>query len=71
MLESEGLVKNHITYMKHINTVMPHGHHIYFKESDMAKTTMCKYPQSAHALPHWKCVLRCCVEFPCNNLPEK
>ena len=32
------------------NTVMPHGRHIYSKEYDMAKATMCKYPQSGRAL---------------------
>ena len=39
---------------------MPHGCHIYAKASDMAKTKMCAYPQSDHALTHWKGVLRCC-----------
>ena len=36
---------------------MPHGRHIYAKASDMANATMCAYPHSDHALPHWKCVL--------------
>ena len=31
---------------------------------------MCKYSQSDHALPHWKCVLRCCADFPCINIPN-
>ena len=71
MLKAEGLVEKHITYMKHINTVIPHGHHIYAKASDMANATMCTYPQSNHALPHWKCILQCCAEFPYINLPEQ
>ena len=50
---------------------MPHRRHIYAKASDMENATMCKYHQSAHALPHWKCVLRCCAEFPHTNLPEQ
>ena len=33
--------------------------------------TMCTYPQSEHALPHWKCVYRCCAEFPCINIPDQ
>ena len=41
---------------------MPHGRHIYAKSSYMEKAAMCAYPQSDHALPHWKCVL-CCYAF--------
>ena len=44
---------------------MPHGGHIYAKESDMAKAKMCAYPQSDHSLPHWKCVFRFCADCPC------
>ena len=50
---------------------MPYGIHIYAKESDMAKATMCTYPLSDHALPHWKFVLQCCSECPYINLPDK
>ena len=50
---------------------MPHGCHIYAKESDMAKATLCTYTQSDYALTHWKCVLRCCDDFPCINLTEQ
>ena len=50
---------------------MPHGHHIYEKSSDMEKATMCAYPQSDHALTHWKCVLRCYDDCPCINLPDQ
>ena len=48
---------------------MPHGCHIYAKASDMVNATMCAYPHSDHALPHWKFVLRCCAECPHTNLP--
>ena len=27
--------------------------------------------QSDHALPHWKCVLWCCANCPCINLPDQ
>ena len=37
----------------------------------MAKETMCAYPQSDHALPHWKCLLQCCAKFTCVNIPEQ
>ena len=50
---------------------MPHGHHIYAKSSDMANDTMCTYPRSDHVLPHCKCVLRCCSDFPCINIPDQ
>ena len=50
---------------------MPHGSHIYSKASDMANATMYKYPQSEHALPHWKCVLRGCVDCHCINIPDQ
>ena len=50
---------------------MPHGCHIYAKAYDMAKATMCIYSQSDNALLHWKCVLRCCSDCPCINLPEQ
>ena len=47
---------------------MPHGRNIYAKETDMAKSKLCAYPQSDHALPQWKRVLRCCADCPCINL---
>ena len=50
---------------------MPHGRHIYAKTYDTTKAIMCTYPQSDHALPHWKCVLRCCAECPCINLHDQ
>ena len=50
---------------------MPHGRHIYAKAYYMANTKMCTYPQSDHALPHWKFVLRCCAECPHINLPDQ
>ena len=50
---------------------MPHGHHMYAKAFDMTKATMCTYTHSDHALPHWKCVLRCYAECPYINLPDQ
>ena len=49
---------------------MPHGRHIYSKVFDMAKSTICAYPQYDHTLQHWKCVLRCCADCPCINIPD-
>ena len=50
---------------------MPHGRHIYVKASDMANATMCTYSHYDNALPHWKCVLRCCADSPSINLPDQ
>ena len=50
---------------------MPHGRHIYAKSYDMEKATICTYPQSDNALPHWKYVLWCCAECPYINLSEQ
>ena len=50
--------KAHHIYETYKNTVMQHGRHIYAKASDMEHATMCAYPQSDHAMPHCKCVLR-------------
>ena len=50
---------------------MPHGRHIYAKYYDMAQATMCVYPQSDHAMTHWKFVLSCCSYYPCINLPDQ
>ena len=58
-------------YETYKNTVMPNGRLIYSKSYDMEKATMCAYPQSDHALPRCKCVLRWCAKCPCINLPEQ
>ena len=50
---------------------MPHGNHIYAKASDMANATTCTYPRSEYALPHWKCVLRCCADCTFINIPDQ
>ena len=63
--------KAHHIYTTNKNTVMPHGSHIYAKASDMENATMCTYPQSDHAFPHWKCVLQCCADCPCINIPDQ
>ena len=50
---------------------MPHGRHIYAKAYDIEKATMCVYSYSDHALPHWKCVLRCCPQCPSINITDQ
>ena len=50
-------------YETYKNKVMQHGSNIYAKEYDMSKATMCTYPQSYHALPHWKYVFCCRSNF--------
>ena len=49
---------------------MPHGKHTPKTVSDINMATMCAYKSSKYALPHWKCVLRCCAKCPCINLPS-
>ena len=49
--------KENRMYETYKNTVIPHGIHIDAKEYDMANAKICAYPQSDHALPHWKCVI--------------
>ena len=53
------------------NSVILNGWHIYQTASDMAMEKMWAYPPSQHALPHWSCMLRCCVNFPPINIPRK
>ena len=72
MFKTEGLEKKKICiYETYKNIVMPHGCHIYAKASDMAQDTMCAYPQSNNALPHWKFVFRWCANCSCVNLPDQ
>ena len=53
------------------NSVIPHRHHIYQTASDIYMSKICAYTQSHHALPHWKCVLRCCDNFPHIDIPSQ
>ena len=63
--------KSNRIYKTYKNTVMSHGRHIYAKASDMENATMCTYPQSDHALPHWKFVLRCCADCTYININDQ
>ena len=71
MRKTESLVKWPIVYPRHIkNSVNPHGNHMFQTASGMAMATMCEYPSSKYALPHWKCVLSCCAQCPRIYLPS-
>ena len=50
---------------------MPHRRHIYAKAYETEKSTMCTNSQYDHALPHWKCVLRCFAQCPRINIPDQ
>ena len=63
--------KSNRIYETYKNTIMPHGRHIYAKEYDMENSTMCDNSQSDHALPHWKCVLQCCAQYPSINITDQ
>ena len=72
MIKTEGLTKKKFfIYETYQNTVNTHGRHIYSKASDMVKATIFAYPQSNHALPHWKCLLQFCDDCPCINIPDQ
>ena len=43
--------------------IIPHGKNIFQAAYDMSTATMFAYTSSNYALPHWKCVLRCCENF--------
>ena len=49
---------------------MPHGNNMFQTESDMEIAKMCAYTPQKHALPHWKCVLRCCEKCPRIDIPS-
>ena len=69
ILKTEGPREKQIRiYGTYKNSIMLHQSHIYVKAYDMAKATMCAYPQPDHMLPHWKFVLQCCAKFPSVNL---
>ena len=50
-------------------TLIPNGIHIYATKFDMDIATMCEYPPYQHGFPHWKCVLYCCANYPCIDIP--
>ena len=52
------------------NSVMPHGKHMLKTAYGMDVATMCAYKSSKYALPHWRCVLRCCAKFQIIDLPS-
>ena len=41
------------------------------KHMILQKEKMCQYPQSDHALRHWKCVMQCCAKCPSVNIPDQ
>ena len=52
------------------NYGIPYGHHIYETAADMAMSTMCAYPPSQHALPHYKYLFGCYDNLPCIDIPD-
>ena len=65
---SSGEMGNRL-FEAHKITDMPHKNNMFQTDSDTTMVTMCEYPSSNYALPHWKCVLRCCTKCPCIDLP--
>ena len=52
-------------------SVMLYSFHIYQTASGTAMDTMCTCQPYQSELPHWKCVLRCCANFPYIAIPSK
>ena len=65
-----GSINNHI-FDTYKNSVMTHGLHRYQTAPDMDMAKMCAYPQSHHALTHWKCLLCSCANNPRIDLPSQ
>ena len=55
------------TYKKFVITP---GKHMFQTSSEMTMSKMCEYPSSNYVLPHWKCVLCCCAQYPWIDLPS-
>ena len=70
MRKTEGLVKCPNEFLRHINVFMPNRNHIFKTASEMATATLCAYPKSKYAFPHWKCILCCCENVPRIDLPS-
>ena len=47
---------------------MKHGRRIYATSFVMAMDKIYAYPPPQHSLPHRKCTLHCCFNFPCIDL---
>ena len=54
----------------YINTVIPHGKNMLQTASYTTMETMCSYPPSKYAIPHWKYFLRWCAQFTLIYLPS-
>ena len=68
----ESLVKFPIVFLRHIKTsVIPHEYNIYQTAYYMAMAIMYAYPPSQCEFPHWKCVLRCCLQFLHIDIPSQ
>ena len=53
------------------NAVRSHDCHIYNTSAYMGMATMCPCTSKYHGLTHWKCLLRCCDNFPSIVLPSQ
>ena len=71
MLNTESLGKNQITYMKHIKIWSCQMGVIFTPKHMIWKRKIYVYPQSDHALTHWKCVMKYCAKCLSVNLPDQ
>ena len=67
----EGLVKWLIFYLRHIKIISCHMVSICFIHHMTWRWQQCVHiHHKKYALPHWKCVLRCCAQCPRIDLPS-
>ena len=72
MRKTEGLVKypNH-TFETYKKSVMSPGYNTYQTAYDMSMAKMCAHIQYQHAFTHCKCVMSCCAQCPCIDIPSQ
>ena len=63
MHKTESLEKRTIVYLRHIKYIMLYGKQMFQTAYEIAMSKILAYSSSKYALPHWKCVLRCCMQF--------
>ena len=51
------------------NSVRSHSNHIHKTKTETYMLIMFPFPYDLHALPHWKCVLRCFSQCPSTIIP--
>ena len=59
-----------ILFKTYKNIFMPNGNNMSKTAYNIEMATMCVYTSSKYALPHFKCVLRCCAQCSWIGIPS-